>query len=367
MNGEPRRGGGGGGERAMVPDAKVLSYYDQPVLKPPVWRWPIPAYFFAGGLAGASATLALAARVTGNDRLARRALLASSAAIAVSPVLLVEDLGRPERFANMLRVLKPTSPMNTGAWLLAVMGPAVAGATASDLTGAARRTGRGLEMLAGALGPVLATYTAVVVSDTAVPAWHEARRELPFVFAAGSAASAGAAATLLTPGDDGAPARRMAVVGALAALAAARAMVRAMHEEVAAPYRTGRAARLSRWAEALSAGGAALLALSRRRPLAMAGAGAVLAGTAVERFAVAEAGAASARDPRATVGAQRRRMAGREPPHEPAHGPTREATTGRTTPTTTEATTEPTTEATTDRTTAPTTQPGGSTTRSPPA
>src|SRR5438552_5309424 len=116
--GGPRRG-----EAAMVPKAEVRTYYDRPVLKKPVWKWYIPAYYFAGGLGGASSTLAWAARLGGNDALARRARLISLAGIAVSPVLLIADLGRPARFYNMLRVAKPTSPMSVGTWLISVFGP----------------------------------------------------------------------------------------------------------------------------------------------------------------------------------------------------------------------------------------------------
>ena len=230
-------------------------------------------------------------------------------ASGLSPALLVEDLGRPARFANMLRVLKPTSPMNTGAWLLAAMGPAVVGAAASELTGAARGPGRGLELVSGALGPLLATYAAVLLADTAVPAWHEAARELPFVFASGAAASAGAAAALLTTGPEAAPARRLAVGGALAGLAATRLMQRRLGPELGAPYSAGRPGRLSRWARLLTGLGAGLLAGGgRRRALEVAGAAAVLAGAAVERFAVVEAGVESALDPTATVAPQRRRL-----------------------------------------------------------
>jgi len=77
-------------------DASV-SYYGRPVLEAPVWKWPIPVYFFSGGLAGASATLALGARLTGDDALARRALGVAAGALA-SPPLLIADLGRPARF-----------------------------------------------------------------------------------------------------------------------------------------------------------------------------------------------------------------------------------------------------------------------------
>ena len=63
----------GGGERSMVPREEPRSYYDRPVVKPPVWTWEIPLYFFAGGTGGASAALAFAAERAGNRRLARSA------------------------------------------------------------------------------------------------------------------------------------------------------------------------------------------------------------------------------------------------------------------------------------------------------
>jgi Polysulphide reductase, NrfD len=105
-----------------VSDEEVRNYYGRAVLKEPTWEWQIPSYFFSGGLAGASSGLALVARLAGNDRLARRAHLAALAGTAVSPVFLIWDLGRPERFYNMLRVIKPTSPMSVGTWILSVFG-----------------------------------------------------------------------------------------------------------------------------------------------------------------------------------------------------------------------------------------------------
>src|SRR5215218_8595674 len=100
------------------------SYHGRPVLKEPVWTWEVPCYFFVGGLAGASAPLALAAQAAGNRPLERRAWLTALAGAAVSPALLVSDLGRPERFLHMLRMVKPTSPMSLGAWALTVFGAA---------------------------------------------------------------------------------------------------------------------------------------------------------------------------------------------------------------------------------------------------
>ena len=280
------------------------SYYGRPVLKEPVWKAYIPLYFFTGGLAGASSTLAVAATAAGNGRLARSALMTSFAGVAVSGPLLVADLGRPGRLLGMLRVAKPTSPMSVGSWLLALFGPASTVAAASGLSGLAPRLGRAAASVAGALGPVVSTYTAVLVADTAIPAWHDAYRELPFLFAASSAASAGGVALALTPADDAGPARRLALLGATAEGVAARAM----ESRVAGPYEGGQAGRLARAAQACTAVGALLVLGAGRRRAAASAAGALLAaGSLLTRFAVFRAGFESAADPAATIGPQRRR------------------------------------------------------------
>jgi formate-dependent nitrite reductase membrane component NrfD len=295
------------GEQPVVPKADVRTYYDRPVLKAPVWKWYIPAYFFSGGLAGASSTLALAARLRGNDRLARRARLASLAGIGVSPVFLIADLGRPERFYNMLRVAKPTSPMSVGTWLISAFGPLSGGAALSDITGLFPRLGRLCDVGAAVLGPGVATYTAVLTADTAIPAWHGAWRELPFVFAGGSAASAGAVATLVTPAEDAAPARRLVLLGAALEVAGAQAMDTELGD-LAEPYRSGRAGRAVKGAKVLLGAGAGMVAAGRRRPaLARIGAAAVLAGAMLTRWGVFQAGFESAEDPKFTVKPQRKR------------------------------------------------------------
>ncbi|HVL26811.1 MAG TPA: NrfD/PsrC family molybdoenzyme membrane anchor subunit, partial [Acidimicrobiales bacterium] len=120
----------GGDKAAVVPPAEVRTYYDRPVIKPPVWKPEVPWYFFFGGLAGASSLLAAAAGVRGDAGLARAARRVAGVGAAVSPVLLVADLGVPGRFANMLRVFRPTSPLNMGSWLLTVYVPSALGAAA---------------------------------------------------------------------------------------------------------------------------------------------------------------------------------------------------------------------------------------------
>jgi formate-dependent nitrite reductase membrane component NrfD len=152
--------------------------------------------------------LAFGARLTGRPGLASIARLVGAAGAAVSPALLVMDLGRPSRFVNMLRVFKPTSAMSMGSWLLAAFAPAAVGSGVLGAAGVLPRLQHLAEGVAAGLGLPMCTYTAVLVSDSSIPVWHGARHALPFVFAGSAAASAGAMAALLAPATEVAPARR---------------------------------------------------------------------------------------------------------------------------------------------------------------
>ncbi|MGH7760205.1 MAG: NrfD/PsrC family molybdoenzyme membrane anchor subunit [Candidatus Dormibacteraceae bacterium] len=274
------------------------SYYGRPVLKTPPWKPEVAWYFWIGGMAGVSAALALGARLSGNRRLTRSALVGAVAGAVASPALLIDDLGRPERFLNMLRVFKPTSPMSVGTWVLAGFGAAVTGATVSEFTGLLRPAGRIAALFAGALGPVLSTYTAVLISNTAVPVWHEARRILPFVFAGSSIASAGGLAAVLTPVSSARPARRLAVIGSAVELVAAGLMERELGDW-ARPYQEGDARHLSRLSRLLTlAGGTAMLLAGRRRWQAASAGTMLLAGALAQRHAVLKAGIESSRQSR---------------------------------------------------------------------
>ncbi len=285
------------------------SYYGRPIIKAPPWTDEIPWYFFSGGLAGASAGLSLAARLAGNERLARDAMAAAAAGVSVSLPLLVDDLGRPQRFHHMLRMVKPTSPMNIGSWLLAAFGPAAVGAALAQRLGAFPRLRRAAEVVAGAIGPALATYTGTLIADTAVPAWHEAGTELPLLFAGGAAASAGGLMAIVTPPAAAGPARRLAIGGTLVELGTAEVMRRRLGD-LAEPYRQGQPRRLSTAATACGGAGALLLGLfGRRRAAAAAGGALLLASSACQRLAVYRAGIASAGDPGYVVRAQRARVA----------------------------------------------------------
>jgi hypothetical protein len=287
----------------------MRSYYGRPVIKEPTWTWEIPTYFFTGGLAGASSVLSLAAKLSGDEKLSKVALYIGAAADAVSPMLLISDLGRPERFHHMLRVFKVTSPMNVGSWILLTSGGASNTAAFLELIGRLKPVKLAAEAVAAVAGPALATYTGVLIADTAVPVWHEGRHELPWLFGASSAASAGAAACIFLDPDDAGPARRLAVGAAVAEGALMHAMELRLGE-VGEVYHQGSAGKLSWAAKGLAGAGALLLAKRGRRSRLAAVAGGTLlcAGEACLRFSVFRAGFQSARDPKYTVGPQRRRV-----------------------------------------------------------
>ncbi len=308
-----------------VPEAEFTSYYGRQVVKPAPWDVRIPLYMFAGGVAAGSSLLAAGAQLTGRDALVRTGRLGAAGGLAVSLVSLVSDLGRPERFLNMLRTIKLTSPMSVGTWLLSLYG-APAGVAALDeivrllplapqsrAVRLVRAVGRPAGVLAGVTAPPVAAYTAVLLSDTSTPSWREAYRELPFVFCASAAASSGGLAMVLTPAGQAGPARRLAAAGAAVELAAEQVMERSMGV-TAEPLHTGKAGRYMRAAKALTAvGGLGALLAGRRRWAAVLSGAALMAGSFCTRMGVFEAGQASARDPKYTVVPQRERLERGEP------------------------------------------------------
>lgn len=311
----------------MVPDVTPTSYYGRPILKAPTWRWPIPAYLFTGGLAAGTAMVGAAARLSGDPRLAGRASALTLGAVGASTAFLVHDLGRPSRFHHMLRVAKPTSPMSVGTWIFSAFASLSGAAAAAEVgqkvgllpSGLAGPLTAAAQVGAAVVAPALATYTAVLVADTAVPVWHEAHRQLPVVFA-GSAAAAGAGAGMVLAalgpaGTTPAGVRRMALLGAAVETAADEVMHRHLRSvttgdartpDLASAYSSGTPRRLHLAARCATLAGAGAIAASRQHRLAGALGGlALMAGSALERFAVFHAGRASAADPVYTVGPQR--------------------------------------------------------------
>jgi hypothetical protein len=300
----------------------MQSYYGRPIVKEPVWKPEIPIYFWTGGIAGGCGVIHGLARVARNDRLARSALFVGAAAEIVSPALLVSDLGRPERFLNMLRVFKVTSPMSVGSWILFASSGATNTAAALETLGILRPVKWLAELVSFASGPPLATYTGALLANTAIPVWSEARDELPWIFGASATACAGAAAAIATPTWCAGPARRAAIGGVVAELGLVHAMEKKLGF-VGEVYKQGEAGRYARVSKALGVAGAALLAARGRRSRAAAATGGalILGSSLALRWSVFKAGFQSARDPKYTVVPQKRRAATRRAESRPASDP----------------------------------------------
>lgn len=288
------------------------TYYDRPVLKEPVWIWSVPVYFYVGGTSGAAAILAAAAHGIAGESVRTvvdRSRWIAAAGGGLGTALLIYDLGRPERFLHMLRVFRPTSPMNIGSWLLSgasvfTMGTAVLAEaprpwrTLSDVSGYA----------AALFGMPLAAYPAALLSNTAVPVWQHARRSLPMLFAGSSIAGCASLLELTDlPPRDRRIARTFGVLGKAAELASMAAVEReaARTPRAARPLRRGASGALWRTAGLLGAASLGLTLAGRSRKAELA---AGLLGTAAAltvRIAVLQAGRSSARDPRASFEPQR--------------------------------------------------------------
>ena len=318
-----RRGNGGGRRRdesLMVPDAKFESYYGRNVVKAPPWKEEIPTYLFLGGLAAGSGLIGAGGSARNLPALRRRGRFAALAAVALGGGALAKDLGRPERALNMMRTMKLTSPMSVGSWILAAFGSFASVAAAAEIgrelpnqDGLLAKTLRVVDPPA-AIGSALfsaplAAYTAVLLSDTAAPTWHESYRELPFVFVGSANAAAAGLALIMSPADQNGPVRKMAVSGAALELGSGQLLRRNMHPLVAEPLHHGKAGRLLRAAEVLTGAGAVGAMLFGRNRLGAGLSGvALLAGSALTRFGVFEAGMESAKDPKYTVQPQRERL-----------------------------------------------------------
>jgi hypothetical protein len=162
--------------------------------------------------------------------------------------------------------------------------------------------------VAAGLAPALATYTAVLLADTATPSWHEAYPELPFVFAGSALASAAGVGLLAAPPEEDRPARRLAVAGGAVELAASQRIEHRLGL-LSEPYRTGRAGKLLRTGRALTVAGVVGALVGRRSRVlsALSGAALLLASLAT-RFGIFEGGVASTKDPKYTVLPQRQRL-----------------------------------------------------------
>jgi len=223
-----------------------ITYYNRPVLKPPVWIWTVPAYFFVGGISGAAMTMGLAAQLAGGTRLRQfeeRCRWVGAIGGGIGSVLLISDLGRKARFLGMLRVFRPSSPMSVGSWVLALATPLSAGSALLSMTrGGLWYVGYAAGVGAGILGMPLATYTGVLLGNSAVPIWLATRKTLPLLFGASAAASLASIFDLMTLGDrERTIAHRFGIAGRVAELAAGEAVERqaCANAQVGRPFRQG--------------------------------------------------------------------------------------------------------------------------------
>ncbi|MFL6446564.1 MAG: NrfD/PsrC family molybdoenzyme membrane anchor subunit [Bryobacteraceae bacterium] len=288
------------------------SYYGTPVLKQPVWIWTIAAYFYVGGVAGMSATLGAAAQLAGGEKM--RSLVTKTRWISIVGAListgfLIHDLGRPERFLNMLRVFKVTSPMSMGSWILSAFSSAAGAAAVLPLGPRLFRPLAGLfGIVAGLFGLPLAAYTGVLLMHTAVPLW---KNPLWLILALCSgAAAAGSFLELLPLNSKEARAVELfGLIGKVGEVVVATSIEKdvAHVERVGRPLHDGFTGFLWQSAKVLTVV-SAVISLSpghSRTKRVAAGILGTAAGVCV-RFAYFLAGKRSARDPRATFEQQRK-------------------------------------------------------------
>jgi formate-dependent nitrite reductase membrane component NrfD len=307
--------------------APVPSTVQGPFIKPPVWTWEVPLYFWFGGMASGASFVALACDVAGDERSARTARAVALAAVVPAPLLLIGDLGRPARFLNMLRIFKPRSPMNLGAWALVGFSTLDAAAVGADVVGL-RGTARGLGAATALTGGYLGSYTGVLLATTAVPLWARSRLLLGPIFVA-TATATGAAATRLTLVARGLPEghpTRQALgtleTGAMLTELGLAALNERRLQHAAAAMTSGPPGLLFRIARAAVAAG--LLLRFVRRPLGPrahhVASGLYLFGGLAFRYAWVEAGKASARDDMAVARMARGRLTVEDELGEPPGG-----------------------------------------------
>lgn len=281
-------------------------YYGLPLLKEPQWNPEVPLYFFVGGAAGAAAILGNAAAWLRHDpALVRSARWIAAVGAFISPVLLIRDLGVPSRFINMLRVVKPRSPMSLGAWTLMAFSSSAASAAAAQLIKDRVRTvapvnliGEAAGVVSAATGLVMTSYTGVLIGATVIPVWNHHAGTLPLHFAASAMNSAVSILELF--GHDHNRALNLLGLSASAYETAQAAQLELQRTEVSRPLREGKSGWLVRTGALLSGPVPLILrvghAISGSRRMRRAAAICSIAGSLLTRFGWMSAGKVSAKN-----------------------------------------------------------------------
>lgn len=298
-----------------------LSEVSGPFIKAPVWTWEVPVYFWVGGTASGAAFVASACDAAGDRRSARIARTVALTAVMPAPLLLIADLGRPERFLNMLRIFKPRSPMSMGAWCLVVFSGLTSAAVGADLL-RRPRAAAALGALSSFFGGYLGSYTGVLLACTSVPLWTRSRLLLGPIFVC-TATATGAAATHLALVARGLPARhptrgalRTLETAAISAELALSLVNERRAGAIARPLRSGTSGRMFRLAESAVLLGLAAQFRGRRGARRMETLASVLflGGGLAFRFAWVYAGRASAADQQAAAAVGRGQVSLSEQP-----------------------------------------------------
>jgi formate-dependent nitrite reductase membrane component NrfD len=295
------------------PQPNDPTYYDRPLLNEPVWEWSIPTYYYVGGLAGATLVLGAAAQLSRSkklQRLIKRCHWLGFIGCCISGALLTYDLGRPARFFNMLRVFRPTSPMNLGAWILSGTGGAsMVTVLLRERDGLLGTIGESFGYASGVFGMALATYTGVLVANTEIPVWQESRRMLPVLFGASAIASVGSLFELFVEdADERRVTKAFGSAGQIAEVTAGIVMERQASKvpRVGRPLKRGLSGVMWRTAALLTATSLAVGLLSNQTRGKRVAAGVLgTVGSLLMRFAVEHAGVVSSRDARASFHQQR--------------------------------------------------------------
>jgi formate-dependent nitrite reductase membrane component NrfD len=302
-------------------DRRIDTYYDQPALKASFWGWKVSTYMVIGGIAGSAQIIATAADLAGGPQhraIVRNGRYLALAGAAIGAPLLIADLHTPQRFYNMLRIFRPTSPMSIGTYVLLGFGGLSAMLAAAQLRrdlsanyGPGHTAPRLVQLPAAALGAAMSTYTGALLAATSTPLWAAAPRLLPALFGASAMASAAAALSLTARGLGSEPLGRIEAMASAVELCLLTALRRRLRREgvrtsfAAAPlWLTAAAPVLREAAKALEAPKSPPAAMNgaviarRSAPFGMASAVAVLAGAFLLRHAILRAGNRSARQPR---------------------------------------------------------------------
>jgi len=299
-----------------LPPHQSATYYESPLLKRPHWEWNVIVYLFLGGIMGGSSSLVLLAdeHERGGRVLARNGRYLGVTLALVCPAILVSHLGRPERFLNMLRIVKLKSPMSVGVWglfaygnlaALSALGQLADDGVVPDWIG--RFVPKTLvDPVLAIFGSFIAGYTGVLISATAIPVWAKGKRHIPALSVCSGVASACAvhAALLAIEGDFPETARkieRLELVASLAELAGLEHFRRHAGEIGKPMFEGPRGRKLRTFTQFGGILGATLLNLlpGHSRVRSVLASALTLTGGYVFRETLIEAGKDSADDPRA--------------------------------------------------------------------